>query len=219
MKKKGIIGIISGLIILGIVLSVSMSFEPNSMNFEPRLYGQISTEMGSSILGDVNAPVTIIEFGDYQCHQCYNWFHNTKPKIFQDYVDSGKVNFIFVDMAFLGRHSSIASQASYCAEDQNQYWQYHNTLYNLQESKIDGGWANSERLKAFAFSLGLDMTLFEDCLDSGKYQKRVTFNTSEGRQNGVSGTPTFFIISDTQQEKIVGAQPFSVFKMLLDDMI
>ena len=78
MKKKGIIGIISGLIILGIILSVSLSSDSQSMNFEPRLYGQISTEMGSSIVGNVDAPVTIIEFGDYQCHQCYNWFHNTK---------------------------------------------------------------------------------------------------------------------------------------------
>ncbi|AJW71190.1 DsbA family protein [Nitrosopumilus adriaticus] len=219
MNKKAVI---LGVIVIGIIAGVaaSLSSSPSeSVNLDMgRTHGTISTAMGSAILGDPSAPITIVEFGDYQCHQCYNWFHNTKPAITRDYIETGKANLVFVDMAFLGKDSPKAAQASYCAEDQGMYWDYHDLLYISQESKIDGGWANSERLKAFAFSLGLDMELFESCLDSGKYSKRVQYNTQQARDNGVRGTPGFFIVGPDGQQQLGGAQPFSVFKQILDTM-
>lgn len=220
MNKKGvIIGVIAVAVAAGIIASYSSSTsETVNLDME-QTHGTISTAMGSPILGNPSAPITIVEFGDYQCHQCYNWFHNTKPAIHENYIDTGKVNLIFVDMAFLGRDSPKAAQASYCAEEQGMYWEYHDMLYNLQEDKIDGGWANTERLKAFAFSLGLDMELFESCLDTGKYSKRVQYNTQQARDHGVKGTPSFFIVGPDGQQPIRGAQPFSVFKQVLDPMI
>ncbi|MBA4436348.1 MAG: DsbA family protein [Nitrosopumilaceae archaeon] len=220
MNKKGVI---IGVVVIAIIAGVAVSFSSTpseTVNFDmSRTHGTISTAMGSPILGDPNAPVTIVEFGDYQCHQCYNWFHDTKPSITRDYIDTGKVNLVFVDMAFLGRDSSPAAQATYCAEDQGKYWEYHDMLYNAQEDKIDGGWANGERLKAFAFSMGLDMELFESCLDSGKYSKRVQYNTQQARDHGVKGTPGFFIVGSDGQLQIGGAQPFSVFKQVLDQLV
>ena len=220
MNKKGMmIGVIVVAIIAGIVASVSSS-PSETVNLDMgRAHGTIITAMGSPILGNPDAPITIVEFGDYQCHQCYNWFHNTKPAITRDYIETGKANLVFVDLAFLGRDSPKAAQASYCAEDQGLYWEYHDLLYNSQEPKIDGGWANSERLKAFAFSLGLDMELFESCLDSGKYSKRVQYNIQQAKDHGVRGTPGFFIIGPDGQQQIGGAQPISVFKQILDPMI
>ena len=220
MNKIGlIIGVIVIAIIAGVAASLSTS-SPETVNLDMgRTHGTISTAMGSPILGDPSAPITIVEFGDYQCHQCYNWFHNTKPAIVEDYIETGKVNLVFVDLAFLGRDSPIAAQASYCAEDQEMYWEYHDTLYNFQDSKIDGGWANSERLKAFASSLELDMDLFNSCLDSGKYSKRVQYNIQQARDHGVRGTPGFFIVGPDGQEQLGGAQPFSVFKQVLDKMV
>ncbi len=219
MKKKGVIlGVIVVAIVVGIVASYS-SVPSETVNLDMgRTHGTISTAMGSPILGDPSAPITIVEFGDYQCEQCYAWFHNTKPAIVQNYIDTGKANLVFVDLAFLGRDSPKAAQASYCAEDQGMYWEYHDILYNSQES-VDSGWANSERLKAFAFSLDLDMTLFESCLDSEKYSKRVQYNIQQAKNNGVKGTPGFFIVGPNEQQKIGGAQPFSVFKNILDSMI
>ena len=219
MNKTGvIIGIIVIAIIAGVAVSLSAS-SSETVNLDMgRTHGTISTAMGSPILGDPAAPITIVEFGDYQCHQCYNWFHNTKPAIVEDYIETGKANLVFVDLAFLGRDSPIAAQASYCAEDQEMYWEYHNTLYDFQESKIDGGWANSERLKAFASSLGLDMDLFNSCLDSEKYSKRIQYNVQQARDHGVRGTPGFFIVGPDGQEQLGGAQPFSVFKQVLDQM-
>jgi len=218
MNKKGLI---IGVIVIAIVVGIAASYSPTSetVNLDMgRTHGTISTAMGSPILGDPSASITIVEFGDYQCEQCYAWFHNTKPAIVQDYIDTGKANLVFVDLAFLGRDSPKAAQASYCAEDQGMYWEYHDILYNFQEH-VDNGWANSERLKAFADSLDLDMELFESCLDSEKYSKRVQYNIQQAKENGVRGTPGFFIVGPDGQQKIGGAQPFSVFKNILDSMI
>ncbi len=219
MNKKGvIIGVIAVAIIAGIAALYSSS-PSETVNLDMgRTHGTISTAMGSPILGNPSAPITIVEFGDYQCERCYAWFHETKPVIIRDYIDTGKANLVFVDLAFLGRDSIPASMATYCAEDQGMYWEYHDLLYNSQES-VDSGWANSERLKAFAFSLDLDMELFESCLDSGKYSKRVQYNIQQARENGVKGTPGFFIVGPNDQQQIGGAQPFSVFKKILDSMI
>ena len=220
MNKIGvIIGVIAIAIIAGIAASLSAS-SSETVNLDMgRTHGTISTAMGSPILGDPSAPITIVEFGDYQCHQCYNWFHNTKPAIFQEYIETGKVNLVFVDLAFLGRDSPKAAQATYCAEDQEMYWEYHDILYTSQEPKIDSGWVNTERLKAFAFNMELDMELFDSCLDSGKYSKRVQYNIQQARDHGVRGTPGFFIVGPDGQEQLGGAQPFSVFKQILDTMI
>ena len=99
------IGVIIGVIVIAIIAGVaaSLSASPSeTVNLDMgRTHGTISTAMGSPILGDPSAPITIVEFGDYQCHQCYNWFHNTKPAIVEDYIETGKANLVFVDMAFL----------------------------------------------------------------------------------------------------------------------
>ncbi len=218
MNKKGlIIGVVVVAIVIGIAASYSSPSETVNLDMG-RTHGTISTAMGSPILGDPSAPITIVEFGDYQCEQCYAWFHETKPAIVRDYIDTGKANLVFVDLAFLGKDSIPASMATYCAEDQGMYWEYHDLLYNSQEH-VDNGWANSERLKAFAFSLDLDLELFESCLDSEKYSKRVQYNIQQAKDNGVRGTPGFFIVGPDGQQKIGGAQPFSVFKQILDPMI
>lgn len=206
---------------MAVIGAISILSLPEDENLDvERTHGDVSTAMGSPILGDHSAPITIVEFGDYQCHQCFNWFHQTKPLLSSEYIDAGQVNLVFVDLAFLGQDSAPAAQATYCAEDQGKYWDYHDILYNSQESQIDSGWANKERLKAFAFVMGLDMDLFDSCLDSGKYVKRVQYNIAQAKDQGVNGTPTFVIVGpDGQQEKIVGAQPYHVFKQIIDSMI
>ncbi len=221
MRKRGIIaGGIAAAVIVSIIASYALIPSTDTVTLDMgQTHGTVSTAMGSPILGNPSASVTLIEFGDYQCSQCYNWFHNTKPAIIESYIETGKVNLVFVDLAFLGKDSPRAAEASYCAEEQGKYWEYHDLLYTSQQ-RIDDGWANSERLKAFAFSLDLDMDLFGSCLDSSKFAKRVQFNIREASKNGATSTPTFIIVNSAgQQEKISGAQPFSVFKTVIDSMI
>ena len=222
MGKKGIIfGGIAAVVIIAIIASATVFQTGNeALNLDMgQTHGTVSTAMGSPILGSDSAPITIIEFGDYQCEQCYKWYHNTKDSIVQNYIETGKANLIFVDLAILGRDSPKAAAATYCAEEQGKYWEYHDLLYNFQEG-VDSGWANSERLKAFAQSLELDEELFNSCVDSGKFAKRVQFNTNEAKKQGATGTPTFIIVnSEGEQQKIGGAQPYSVFQKVLDSMI
>ncbi len=176
------------------------------------------SETESPVQGSPDAGVTIVEFGDYQCPNCKKWFTNTKPDISENYIQTGKANLVFVDIAFIGDDSRSAAQASYCAEDQGMYWQYHDKLYTSQAADYDGGWASVENLKGFASELGLDTELFGECLDSGKYQERVLSNTADAKAHGVSTTPSFLIISSDGQEEenVAGAQPYSVFESLLD---
>ncbi|AJM91598.1 DsbA family protein [Nitrosopumilus piranensis] len=221
MKTKyfSLIVMTAGVISLGIIFS-QISIDSESINLDiNRKIGTVDTSLGSPMLGTSDAPITIIEFGDYQCSNCKKWFLNTKPDIVTNYIDTGKVNLVFVDIAFLGKDSGPASIATYCAEDQGRYWDYHGFLYSNQLS-IDNGWANSDSLKGYANNLGLNMEMFVSCLDSEKYSKRVQFNTNEAQRNGVTGTPTFFIIGPNgEQEKIVGPQPYPVFEKIIESMI
>ena len=177
-------------------------------------------ENGSPILGSESAPITIVEFGDYQCEACYAWFHNTRDTLIDNYIETGKAKLIFVDLPFLGRDSPIAAQASYCAEDQGQYWEYHTMLYTFQDGHPDSGWADRDRLNSFAFSLDMDIDEFNECMDSSKYKKRVKANYDEAVKNNVQSTPTFIIISeDGKKEQFSGAQPYSVFSVTIESML
>jgi predicted secreted protein with PEFG-CTERM motif len=178
--------------------------------------GHIDLSMASPVLGSSNAPITIIEFGDYQCPKCDGWFKNEEPTIKSNYIDTNKAKLYFVDFPFLGVDSPIAAQATYCAGDQGKYWEYHDYLY-LHQGDIQSGWASTSNLKSFATALGLDTTKFNSCLDSGKYADRVSHNKDIGSANGVQGTPTFFIAGQSgSMQEIVGPQPASEFSTTID---
>ncbi|MGI0075546.1 MAG: DsbA family protein, partial [Nitrosotalea sp.] len=178
--------------------------------------GSIDLSMASPVLGSSSAPVTIVEFGDYQCPECDAWFKNVEPTIKANYIDTNKAKLYFVDFTFIGPDSPGAAQAAYCAGDQGKYWQYHDYLYTNQGA-IQNGWASSNNLKSYATTLGLDGNQFNACLDSGKYANAVSHNKDMGSSKGVQGTPTFFIIGSTgAMTEIVGPQPASVFAATID---
>lgn len=220
MKKAAIGGAIAAAIVIAVAVGYYTNQEAiTKSNLDiQRKHGTIDTSMGSPILGSVNAPITIIEFGDYQCPQCDAWFNKVRPSIENDYINTGKANLVFVDLAFFGPDSVKAAEASYCAEEQGKYWEYHNILYSNQRGTNDG-WASAPNLKNFASQIGLDMNLFSSCLDSDKYEKRVQHNIQVAKSSGASGTPTFVLVSSKGgQQKIEGAQPYTVFKQTLETM-
>ena len=180
----------------------------------------LNLENASPILGSAEAQITIVEFGDYQCEMCHSWFHNTRGTIIDNYVDTGKVNIVFVDLAFLGSDSPIAAQATHCADDQGKYWEYHSILYYKQEG-IDNGWASKSMLKEYANELKLDSDQFASCIDSAKYAKNVQNSYNAAVKMKVSSTPTFYLFDheNGMVEKISGAQPLSVFVKTIDSML
>ena len=122
---------------------------------------------------------------------CKEWYEHTRPKIIENYVANGKAQLTFLDMPILGMDSITASMASYCAQDQDKYWDYHVALYEHQEG-IDSGWASNERLKVFAFTLDLNMDQFSLCLDSNRYYQEVKQNFNKAKNLGVQSKQTFF---------------------------
>jgi len=167
--------------------------------------------MAAPVEGQDDAPITIIEFGDCQCPNCKKWFQQEKPSITSTHIITGIAKLYFIDSAWVGDDSLIAAEASYCADDQGKFMEYHSTLYSNQ-AEIQDGWANSDSLKQFAIELGLDSEMFDECLDSEKYSDRVSYNTEVATSSGVEGTPHFFIVGPNGSVKqIVGAQPSVVF--------
>lgn len=164
--------------------------------------------------GDPKAPVTVIEFGDFQCPFCGRYAADTAPQVEQQYIKAGKVRFGFVNFAFLGSESTWAAEAAECAADQNQYWEYHDKLYSSQSGENQGAF-NKDNLKEFAKDLGLNTQTFNDCLDSGKYTALVQSDTSFSSSLGVQSTPTFVV----NGQSVVGAQPFEVFQQTIDPLL
>ena len=173
------------------------------------------------VLGSKSATVTIIEVGDYQCHMCKRWFEETRPQIIENYINTGKANFVFVDMPFLGSDSIPASEATYCADDQGKYWEYHSMLFRFQQ-EIDDGWANANRLQAFAFNLGLDIEQFDKCMTTDDHFSRVNYIKQVAvTEFGANSTPTFMIVNTLsgESQRVVGAHPYSTFENLIDSLI
>ncbi|MEM4271138.1 MAG: DsbA family protein [Candidatus Pacearchaeota archaeon] len=164
------------------------------------------------ILGKKDAKVTIIEFADFQCPFCERFFKDVLPNLKKDYVDTGKVKLSFRHYAFLGQESTWAALASECANEQGKFWEYHDYLYNNQGPENSGTFAK-EKLVGFAQNLGLNTNQFSSCLNSDKYSKNVSEDLSAGQKAGVTGTPSTFI----NGQLIVGAQPYTAFKTLIDE--
>ena len=164
--------------------------------------------------GDPDAPVTIIEFADFQCPYCGRFFAETKPQIDEQYMQSGKVRFAYFNFAFLGPESNWAAEAAECAADQNKFWEYHDKLYDSQSGENQGAF-NKDNLKKFAEELGLDTSAFNECLDSGKYTQLIQDESSLASSIGVRSTPTFLI----NGQAVVGAQPYEIFQQTIDSLL
>ena len=177
------------------------------------------TDNSSPILGDRNAPLTLIEFGDYQCTFCNKFFHETIESILTNYVETGKVKILFKDFIVVGQDSMHAANAAHCANDQQMFWQYHSILYNNWAGE-GTGWVSSEQLNKFANTLELDMDKFSNCISELKWKKLVNASHDDGIALGVTATPTFFVIDQNKNVmKITGAQQYDVFKEVFDSSL
>jgi len=163
--------------------------------------------MKDNIKGNENAPVTIIEYSDFECPFCARFYRDTFGQIEEEYIETGKVKVIFKHFP-LGFHANAqkAAESAECASEQGKFWEMHDILF---EKGVSGGIST---FKTYAKDIGLDTSSFDECLDSGKMEDTVKANIKEGKNNGISGTPAFIINGKT----ISGAQPFSKFKQVID---
>ncbi len=177
----------------------------------------------AGISGKSDAPIVIIEYSDYQCPFCRSWFNGSKSQLDKEYIETGKVQFIYKDFP-LSFHpmASVYAEAARCAGDEGKYWEMHDKIFNEQDKFGQGTVSNLtvDDVKKWSQDIGLDATQFNSCLDSGKYTSAVQANFNEGAAVGVSGTPSFVIgKADGTGQLIVGAQPYSVFKSAIDGLL
>jgi len=151
--------------------------------------------------GNANAKVVITEYSDYQCPFCARFTLDILPQLQNDYIETGKVKFIFKDFPIPNhKYAQMEAQATYCAGEQNEeyFWKFHVSLFENQKD------ITKDDLIKRAEAMGINTNVFRSCLDSDKYKNLVLRNRQDGLKAGVNGTPTIFI----NNEKIMGIQPY-----------
>ena len=204
-------------IIIGIVVGGSIGIYEINSNESKTVSFEKLIKNGSPILGNSDAPITIVEWGDYQCTYCYKFHQNTLEIINEEFIKTGKVKVIFIDFPLNGFDSKLASEASYCAQDQGKYWEYHDELYKNWAGERTG-WITRESLSKFAESINLSSTQFNKCLDDRKYKEKVNSMYEFGNQIGIDATPSFLVFNDEKIIKIRGNQPLEVFLKTFDEL-
>ena len=212
------------------IIIVFLAF--NTINDEPKLVIEpaqksqelISTniiystimENGSPILGNLDAPITLIEFGDYQCHFCNVHFHNTEHSLLQNFIYAGKVKMIFKDFTIIGPDSVNAAHGTHCANDQGKFWEYHDILYNNWTGE-NNGWASSDNLLRFSQEIELDVDQWSDCMIEERYSQIISNSSKDARDLGITGTPAFFVVGpDNKITRLFGAQPYESFEKIFN---
>jgi len=226
----GIGAIIAGICIAGVFFGMvgfpesSESLIEKQIIQEPQTSKQISMDTfiqnGSPVLGKADAPITLVEFGDYQCHFCNVFYHNTEHEILENYIMTGKVNVIFKDYTIIGQDSINAAHSAHCAGEQGKFWEYHDALYDNWAGE-NNGWASQKNLAKFAQQVELDMNEFTQCNIQGTYAQIISASNTDAQTLGITGTPAFYIISmnEGQVQQIQGAQPYEVFEKIFDSML
>ncbi len=175
---------------------------------------------GNLIMGKKDAPVTMIEFSDYQCPFCRRFFETTLSTLKAEYIETGKVRYIFRDFPLdqIHPYARKAAEAAHCAGDQGKYWEMHDLLFQNQQA------LQVESLKTHARSLRLNGAPFDSCLDRGKYAAEVQKDFEDGVAVGVRGTPSFFIGKTRSDDTIQGvflsgALPATIFRQAIDNAL
>jgi protein-disulfide isomerase len=182
----------------------------------PKITTETFLANGSPVLGNSDAPITLIEFGDYQCHFCNVFFHSTEDDILKNYVETGKVKMIFKDYNIIGPDSVNASHGAHCAKDQGLFWEYHDILYSNWTGE-NNGWASSDNLAIFAQRIGLDMDVWSECMIDGPHSQTIVNSNEDARTLELTGTPAFFVIGpDGETTRLFGAQPFETFEKVFE---
>ena len=172
-----------------------------------------------AMLGEDSAPITLIEFTDYQCPFCSRFFTQTYPQIKKNYVETGKVKYVVRDFP-LSFHPNAqkAAEATECADEQDQFWAMHDVIFSKQAD-----WSNSSdpttNFVQYARDLNLDVNDFQECLSSDAMAEEVRKDLADGSAAGIDGTPGFWVLGPNgKSQKISGAQPYTNFSAAFDGM-
>lgn len=234
-RKVVIMAILFGALLVGGSITAFSNFGSNnnssSSSSNPENIQQLISNLtspiipGATAVGNENAPINIVEFGDYQCPFCARFNQETKADLISKYVDSGIVRFGFKDLVIndlpKDKLSTLAAEASYCAADQDKYWQYHDEVYRNSRGE-NTGWITEDSLIDFARNVNItNISEFTNCLQAHKYNPTVVENDVFAKNLGLTSTPTFLILKEnsTRIAAVEGAQPMEVFDDVINQLL
>ncbi|MBU0707112.1 DsbA family protein [Patescibacteria group bacterium] len=193
--------------VLGFFINQDRTMTPDEAAFPTELTTALVTDDDPSH-GSPDAKVQIVEFSDFQCPFCEE-ASDTARKIMNDFGDN--VYFVYRDYPDVENHPHAhkAAEAGECAQDQGKFWQMHDKMF-LNQTNL-----NTVSLKQYAIQAGLDVDIFNECLDSGKYAQEVYDDLLDGYAAGVTGTPSFFI----NGIHVSGVIPLDVFRELIEELL
>ena len=203
----------------GFLFSGALPFEAFAENVALAETGELTAIFTPNSIGNPDAPVVIVEYSDFECPFCSRYFSETYSQIKENYVDTGLVRYVFKDLPLTSIHprAGAAAFAARCAGDQEAFTGMHDMLFTQQTE-----WVTAQDLDSllvffngYAEELGLDITMFNECLTTGKYQSAIMADLEEATGFGIQGTPAFFI-NDTF---LSGAQPYSEFERVIEDLL
>ena len=205
-------------VIIGLIIGfIFITNEDNSDQKSNLFSKEKLLENTPPIIGNIDAKITILEFGDYQCTFCYKFHQQTLDSIKESYINTGKVNYTYKDFPLNGIDSVLAAEASLCAEEQGKYWDYHNTLFKNWAGERTG-WITDNLLFEFAEQNNMNIEDFTECVNSHKYNQRVIENQNFAKSVGINATPSFLIFNDEKLIRIIGAQPIEKFDDVIKQM-
>jgi protein-disulfide isomerase len=175
-------------------------------------------ENGSPFQGNITAPITIIDFSDFQCYLCNRFVKNTEPLLNETYIQTGNAALVFKHLPNRGFDSLDGALAAQCTAEQDKFWQFHNLLYSNQ-GPIDSGWVNKDNLKKFASQIsGLNIKQFDSCFNSEKYKTFIQNDINLASSFGFRETPSFIIVNSdgSDPQLLSGALPFPSFEAVIN---
>jgi protein-disulfide isomerase len=209
-----IVGGVAAVAIVAVLVLIVVNNRSDSSNLPDVQAGtppDPSIPTSGMTIGDPNAPVKVVEYGDYQCPFCAEFNKDGMPPLLADYISTGKVQLTFVPFSFLGDESIAAAEAAFCANDQGKFWAMHETIYANHNGENIGN-LSASRLREMAQKSGLDLNQYDACINAGTHQGDVQNSSATARTAGIASTPSFVINNGDP----IGYASWSDFKAEID---
>lgn len=199
--------------LLIVLIAIGLLFSACGSRSESSVSGATSEIVAAPGIGSLDAPITVIEYGDFQCIYCSLFAREIQPLIIEEFVRTGLIRMEWRHFPIFGEFSEASALAASCAHEQGKFWSFHDELFAIVDS-LGPSNKNVDTLFEIATSVELDMDRFQACYTEERYAAQIASDFREGRSLGVTGTPAF----DVGGRLLVGAHPIETWRKLIEQL-
>ena len=210
------------MITLGLIISGAGLITAVLIGSSPQVNAEFRSRYmaDGNAMGDPDAPVQIVEYSDYKCGHCGAFSIETEPLLEEEYIKTGKVYFVYrsVGAMLSGAEPMLGAEASYCAGDQNMFWEMHDMIFANQTTSFTNG-----TMEKWAKAAGIDLDQYKSCMSANTYQARANQDEADAKAEGINGTPAFvisyFVDGEEVKQMLPGNYPYQAFQQVIDDAL